>query len=172
MLLETLALTAILAVADTNPVKNLDKQNSELFCLASAVYFEARGELPKQDGVLPWGQLGVAFSVRNRVWSKAPYLPDSYCDVVHDPLQYSYLNKDIRPKIKKAKFDEVAWGRAIGVATVVYLDLMPDFTEGATMYCNPNHTRVSWCHDAPVYLTVGSHRFIHESILTEVAAAN
>src|SRR3546814_15995181 len=54
----------------------------ELRCLAGAVYFESRGESLA-------GQLAVAHVIINRAQSGR--FPDSYCGVVHQRRQFSFL---------------------------------------------------------------------------------
>ena len=76
-------------------------------CLASAVYFEARGEPLK-------GQLAVADVVLNRV--RSPKYPDSICEVVEQPWQFSFVNATGR--IPEADRSSEAWLNAVAIARI------------------------------------------------------
>lgn len=173
-MIEALTLAAILSVANANPVNTMTRDDNELLCLATAIYFEARGEVSKDPDQLDYGQLGVGFVAKNRV--EINYRgATSYCGVIHDPKQFSFLNPSERVKIKeRAKkkkekklppFDEVAWGKAVGYAIVVQYDLMADFTEGATHYCNEKIATARWCKESEAHLVLGNHKYMHVSAL-------
>lgn len=85
----------------------VETDDREQDCLASAVYFEARGEPLK-------GQLAVADVVLNRVRS-AKY-PDSICDVVEQPWQFSFVNATGR--IPEADRSSEAWRKAVAIARI------------------------------------------------------
>lgn len=74
-------------VFDVNPVQHE--------CLAEAIYHEARGESYT-------GQLFVGFVIKNRM--KSDKFPDTYCGVINDPWQFSYIHelKDKTPYEKDA----------------------------------------------------------------------
>ena len=76
-------------------------------CLASAVYFEARGE-PIE------GQLAVADVVLNRVASSR--YPDTICEVVEQPWQFSFVNRT--GSIPQADRSSEAWRKAVAVARI------------------------------------------------------
>lgn len=83
-----------------------DTLSQELSCLASAIYFEARGE--------PLiGQLAVASVVVNR--AESGRFPSSYCGVVHQPSQFSFVRGGKMPTIRK---NSVAWKRACALAAI------------------------------------------------------
>lgn len=79
----------------------------QVTCLAKTVYFEARGESVQ-------GQMAVANAIRNRVSHKN--YPDTFCKVVTQKGQFSFLNGgkklyELTMKNEKAKeiaFD-IAW---------------------------------------------------------------
>lgn len=81
--------------------------SAEQDCLASAIYFEARGE-PVE------GQLAVAEVVLNRVASGR--YPDTICEVVEQPWQFSFVNRTGR--IPPANRASEAWRRAVAVAQI------------------------------------------------------
>lgn len=71
-------------------------QDEELYCLATAIYHEARGE-PER------GQLVVGRVILNRVAS--PYYPDTICEVVyqnvhmHNRCQFSFACDGVRRRV-------------------------------------------------------------------------
>ncbi|HJP69376.1 MAG TPA: cell wall hydrolase, partial [Sphingomicrobium sp.] len=77
--------------------------DEETNCLATAVYFEARGESLE-------GQLAVARVVMNRA-SSGRYPPD-WCGVVKQPAQFSFVHHGRFPSVDQSS-DE--WRKALGV---------------------------------------------------------
>jgi hypothetical protein len=75
-------------------------------CLASAVYFEARGE-PIE------GQLAVAEVVLNRAQSGR--YPATICQVVTQPWQFSFVRNGIIPAADRGS---ESWRRAVAVARI------------------------------------------------------
>lgn len=75
-------------------------------CLASAVYFESRGE-PIE------GQLAVAQVVLNRA-SSGRY-PADLCDVITQKAQFSFIH---RGRFPSANRDSEAWRKAVAVARI------------------------------------------------------
>lgn len=84
-----------------------DTDSRQQDCLASAVYFEARGE-PIE------GQLAVAEVVLNRATSGQ--YPETICEVVTQPWQFSFVNATGR--IPSANRASEAWRRAVAVARI------------------------------------------------------
>ena len=108
---------------------------TEIKCLATMVYGEARGEKKI-------GQVAVAYSAVNRARGKK-----SLCDVVLAPYQYSIFNNNpalraaalslhIEPA-QKNKIDQKTWGQARYVAELVVNKKVPDPTAGSTFYLAP-----------------------------------
>ncbi|MBB3764805.1 cell wall hydrolase [Sphingomicrobium lutaoense] len=104
-------------------------RDREMECLAGAVYFETRGE-PLE------GQLAVAQVVANRAESSR--FPDSYCDVVYQRHQFSFVRGGKMPPIKRGS---KAWKRAVAIARIVdgdHLDSsVPDALFFHARYVNP-----------------------------------
>ncbi|HEY0012672.1 MAG TPA: cell wall hydrolase [Allosphingosinicella sp.] len=85
----------------------VETDDEEQDCLASAVYFEARGEQLQ-------GQLAVAGVVLNRVASSR--YPDTICEVVEQPWQFSFVNATGR--IPEADRSSAAWQNAVAIARI------------------------------------------------------
>ncbi|MBR2171638.1 cell wall hydrolase [Sphingopyxis sp.] len=79
--------------------------DSELRCLAGAVYFESRGES------LP-GQLAVAHVVINRAQSGR--FPKSLCGVVLQKSQFSFVRGGRMPAVRNA----AQWDNAVAIAQI------------------------------------------------------
>jgi len=120
-----------------------------LICIATAVYFEARGE-PIE------GQAAVAWVVHNRVESRR--YPDNACDVVHEhdhrQCQFSYMCDGKREDIH----DNVAYTRALVITMLTAGNIMVDPTGGATHY---HATKVTpwWASDLQRTAKIDNHIF-------------
>jgi spore germination cell wall hydrolase CwlJ-like protein len=80
--------------------------NEELSCIATAVYFEARGE--------PFdGQLAVAEVVINR--ARSGRYPPSYCSVVKQPWQFSFVRGGRFPPVDTSS---PSWSYAQAIARI------------------------------------------------------
>lgn len=84
----------------------LATDNAEQDCLASAVYFEARGE-PIE------GQLAVAEVVLNR--ARSGRYPPTICQVVTQPWQFSFVRRGVIPAADR---NCEAWRRAVAIARI------------------------------------------------------
>src|SRR5213592_2578529 len=108
----------------------LDEQTS---CLATAVYFEARGESVE-------GQMAVARVVMNRA-SSGRYPPD-WCGVVKEHAQFSFVRHGQFPRIDAGS---AAWGRAQGVARLAMANVIPSVGSDVLWY-HANYVAPSWGH--------------------------
>ena len=130
---------------------------SEVLCLADMVYHESRGE-PLT------GQYGVALVAKNRVESKR--YPDSYCEVVHQPFQFSYLNNG-KPEVGLANTSvpdaEAVWW-SVRVALDVQNGYISDFTYGSKHYVNKRKLKSlpKWLQRMSETVTIGEHTFLKE----------
>jgi N-acetylmuramoyl-L-alanine amidase len=123
----------------------LDEQAN---CLATAVYFEARGESVE-------GQLAVARVVMNRAAS-GKYPPD-WCSVVKQPWQFSFVNPRTGnyPAIDTAS---AAWGRAQGVARLAVANVVPSLDNDVLWY-HATYVDPSWGHRLNMVEKIGAHLF-------------
>ena len=123
----------------------------ELLCLATNIYFEARGEDLE-------GQIAVAEVTLNRVVSDE--FPNSICDVVHQggenryKCQFSWYcdGKSDIPRNKEA------WNKALDVALAYTKIKYTDITGGALFYHSVK-VAPSWAERMELTATVGGHKF-------------
>jgi spore germination cell wall hydrolase CwlJ-like protein len=94
----------------------------ELHCLAGAIYFEAKNES------LP-GQLAVGRVIINR--SKSGRFPASYCGVVYQPSQFSFVRGRSMPSINTGSRD---WREAVAIAQIAHANGWRSPVEGALYF--------------------------------------
>ena len=132
---------------------------TELACMATAIYFEARGE-PMV------GQVAVAQVVMNRVYDHR--YPNDVCDVVKQGYYYTWnQNIPIRDKCQfsfwcdgkpeKIK-DEDAYFWATEVAQAVMVGTLYDTTQGATHY-HAYYVQPSWSKKFTRTVRINDHIF-------------
>ena len=94
----------------------------ELECLASAVYFEAKSESLA-------GQLAVGRVVVAR--AKSGRFPNSYCGVVFQPSQFSFVRGHAMPGIvRSSRF----WRDAVAIAQIAHAGSWRSPVEGALFF--------------------------------------
>lgn len=127
------AAPAIDTVADSEPaaasLANMVEEtplpaslSDEMNCLAGAVYFEAKGETLA-------GQLAVARVIVAR--SNSGRFPASYCGVVYQPSQFSFVRGHSMPAINKSS---AAWANAVRVARIADNGSWKSPVEGAMFF--------------------------------------
>jgi spore germination cell wall hydrolase CwlJ-like protein len=110
----------------------VDEQFSdELRCLAGAIYFESRGE-PLA------GQLAVGDVVVNR--AESGRFPSTYCGVVYQPSQFSFVRGGRMPPIDKSSS---AWRNAKAIALIAHEDLWDSPAEGA-LFFHARYVKPRW----------------------------
>jgi len=103
----------------------------EMNCLAGAIYFESKGE------TLP-GQLAVGRVVVAR--SKSGRFPSSYCGVVFQPSQFSFVRGQSMPAIKK---NSRSWREAVAIAHIAHEGSWRSPVEGA-LFFHATHVAPRW----------------------------
>jgi N-acetylmuramoyl-L-alanine amidase len=121
----------------------LDEQSS---CLATAVYFEARGESLE-------GQLAVARVVMNRAAS-GRYPPD-WCSVVKQPAQFSFVRHGEFPWVDTGS---TAWAHAQAIARLAVANVVPS-VEPDVLWYHANYVAPSWGHRLNLAERIGAHIF-------------
>jgi hypothetical protein len=127
-------------------VDNAAPMSEELRCLAGAVYFEARGE-PLA------GQLAVAQVIINR--SEDRRFPRSYCGVVAQPGQFSFMRGRQMPAIRTGT---AAWDRAVAIAEIAHKGLWESEASNAVFF-HARHVRPSWSHTKTRLAQIDTHIF-------------
>lgn len=94
----------------------------ELNCLAGAIYFEAKSESLA-------GQLAVGRVVVAR--SKSGRFPDSYCGVVFQRSQFSFVRGNAMPAIAKGSRQ---WKNAVAIAQIAHSGSWKSQAEGALFF--------------------------------------
>ncbi len=120
----------------------LDTQGN---CLATAVYFEAMGESLE-------GQLAVANVVMNR--AKSDKYPTSWCEVVKQPWQFSFVRNGQFPQIR----DTEAWRKAQAIARIAALELAAEVPSDVLWY-HADYVAPSWGTRLNVVNKIGAHIF-------------
>ncbi|MFM5895045.1 MAG: cell wall hydrolase [Novosphingobium sp.] len=103
----------------------------ELSCLAGAIYFEAKSESLA-------GQLAVGRVIVAR--SKSGRFPNSYCGVVYQPSQFSFVRGGGMPGISKASRQ---WKNAVAIAQIAHAGSWRSPVEGA-LYFHAAYVSPGW----------------------------
>ncbi len=103
----------------------------ELHCLAGAVYFEAKSE--SLTGQLAVGRVVVARSKSGR-------FPNSYCGVVYQPSQFSFVRGGGMPAIARGSQQ---WRNAVAIAQIAHANAWRSPVEGA-LYFHATHVSPAW----------------------------
>jgi len=120
--------------------------SEEANCIATAVYFEARGEGLE-------GQLAVARVIMNRAASGQ--YPSSWCSVVKQPAQFSFVRHGQFPTINTAS---AAWAKAQGVTRLAMSNVIPSLSDDVLWY-HADYVNPSWGHRLSMAQKIGAHIF-------------
>ena len=121
-----------------------DPGSRELECLAGAIYFEAKSESLA-------GQLAVGHVIANRASSGR--FPSSYCGVVYQRSQFSFVRGRSMPYIPRASRD---WEEAVAIARIVDQQLHPS-PVGKAMFFHARRVSPRW--RLTRVATLGNHVF-------------
>jgi len=110
-----------------------DELPQQLQCMASAIYFEAGHE--KLTGQLAVGRVIVERSRSGR-------FPDSYCGVVYQRAQFSFVHGHTMPAIKT---NSAAWRNSVAMARIAHDGSWHSPAEGA-MFFHSVHVSPNWAH--------------------------
>jgi len=120
--------------------------DEETNCLATAVYFEARGESVD-------GQLAVARVVMNRA-SSGRYPPD-WCSVVKQPAQFSFVRHGDFPYVDT---NSQAWRKAEAVAELAAANIVPSVSNDVLWY-HADYVAPAWRRSLQEVQQIGAHIF-------------
>lgn len=108
-----------------------EELSSELKCLAGAIYFEAKSESLA-------GQLAVGRVIIAR--SKSGRFPSSYCGVVYQPSQFSFVRGGTMPSINTSS---AGWQNAVRIAKIAHEGAWKSPVEGA-LFFHATHVAPRW----------------------------
>ena len=136
------------------PIPSRSRSTAEVTCLATAIYFEARGEAEK-------GQIAVAQVVLNRL--KNPAYPKSICGVVYqnkskrNRCQFSFACDGISDRIK----DKRSWAQSQALARRVLNDDRTLFmaSVGSATHYHATYVRPRWARSMKKMEKIGRHVF-------------
>ena len=136
------------------PIPSSARSPTELKCLATAIYFEARGEPEK-------GQMAVAQVVLNRV--KNPAYPSTICGVVYqnknrrNSCQFSFACDGIRDRIT----DMRSWAEANALAKKMVTSPTTTFMSdvGTATHYHATYVRPYWARRMKQTQKIGRHIF-------------
>ena len=120
--------------------------DEETNCLATAVYFEARGESLE-------GQLAVAHVVMNRAASGR--YPSDWCGVVKQPAQFSFVRHGAFPY---ADTNSDAWKKAEAIAELAASNIVPSLGPDVLWY-HADYVAPSWRRSLQEVQQIGAHIF-------------
>jgi len=120
--------------------------DEEANCVATAVYFEARGESVE-------GQLAVARVVMNRAASGQ--YPSSWCAVVKQPAQFSFVRHGMFPAVDVTSD---SWRKAVGVTRLAIANAVPSLPTDVLWY-HANYVAPSWGRRLNMFEQIGAHIF-------------
>ena len=123
----------------------LDEQTN---CLATAVYFESRGESVE-------GQLAVARVVINRAASGR--YPPTWCQVVKQPYQFSFVNPHTG-QFPQADTNSESWKKAEAVAELAAANVVPSVGTDVLWY-HADYVAPAWRHNLQEVQQIGAHIF-------------
>jgi hypothetical protein len=112
-------------------LRGTEAGSSELECLAGAIYFESKSESLT-------GQLAVGHVIANRAASGR--FPSSYCGVVYQRSQFSFVRGRSMPYIPRASQD---WRDAVAIAKIVDQKLRPS-PMGKALYFHARRVSPGW----------------------------
>jgi spore germination cell wall hydrolase CwlJ-like protein len=120
--------------------------DQETNCLATAVYFEARGESLE-------GQLAVARVVMNRA-SSGRY-PSDWCGVVKQPAQFSFVRHGEFPAVDT---NSQAWQKAEAIAELAAANIVPSVSSDVLWY-HADYVAPNWRRSLQEVQQIGAHIF-------------
>jgi spore germination cell wall hydrolase CwlJ-like protein len=119
-------------LADTvASLRSSDPGSRELECLAVGIYFEAKSESLQ-------GQLAVGHVIANR--AESGRFPSSYCGVLFQRSQFSFINGRSLPSVPRASRD---WLDAVAIAKIVDQELHPS-PMGKAMFFHARRVSPGW----------------------------
>lgn len=130
-----------------------DKKPRDLLCLAKNIFYEARGQSLED-------QIMVANVTLNRV--NHPSFPDTVCDVVYEPYQFSWTIGNKR-KISSYFEDSIefeAWRNILALSKTILSGKVSDLTNSATFFHDIS-VEPSWSKSFELVAYTDQNRFYY-----------
>lgn len=140
----TTSAPSLRALVDTMPADAV--LSRDLNCLATAIYFEARGETLD-------GQLAVGEVIINR--AESGRFPQDYCGVVTQAGQFSFVTGGAMPQASRTS---AAWQRASAIARIAHEELW-DSKAGNALFFHASRVKPSWANRRTALARIDSHIF-------------
>ena len=133
-------------------IEQYSLKEKEKMCLARNLFYEARGE--GEHGMVLVGHVTL-----NRM--KSPRYPNSICEVVYQPKQFSWTMKYGRTSRPQQKNPDV-WKKTVALAERVYEEHKKgiDPTGSAKYFYNPTLANPRWASAKTVTARHGQHVFL------------
>ena len=132
-------------------------QESELLCLKSVLYHEARGE--PEEGIR-----AVMSVIYNRKNSK--HYPDTFCGVILQDKQFSAFNEDKSLATKRLKpvreADIAAYTKVVGIAQEALLGTFKPVLDPSVMHYAHFRVKNHWTKKYKKVKVAGKHVFYRE----------
>jgi spore germination cell wall hydrolase CwlJ-like protein len=125
-------------------LRSSDAGSRELECLAGAIYFESKSESLQ-------GQLAVGHVIANR--AESGRFPSSYCGVVYQRSQFSFVRGQSMPYINKSSLQ---YRNAVAIAKIVDAELKPS-PVGKALFFHARRVSPGW--KLTRVSTLGNHVF-------------
>jgi spore germination cell wall hydrolase CwlJ-like protein len=120
--------------------------DEEMNCIATAVYFESRGE--------PFdGQLAVAEVVINR--ARSGRYPSTYCGVVKQPAQFSFVRHGQFPQVDTSS---PSWSYAQSIARIAVNRIAAKLPQDVLWY-HADYVAPNWGRRLSRVEKIGAHIF-------------
>lgn len=123
-------------------------------CLARTIWFEARDQPVA-------GQVAVAVTVMNRVHSSG--YPNTVCEVVNQPYQFSYTllpKEELERQLREAnKIDAIAKELAVRIALQAIAGGFKDM-HVSQHYYNPDKASPKWANSFDNSFKLGQHKWV------------
>lgn len=136
-------------------VQNVEEYHKEVQCIKSALFHEARSE--PEEGIR-----AVMSVIYNRKQAKG--YPDTFCKVILEPKQFSYLNsgkiqvdKPVKPLQEK---DREAYTKVAGIAHEAAVGAFQPVLEPSVLYYTKVGVKNRWTRRMKVVKIVQSHQFM------------
>lgn len=140
-------------VPEPVPVEQIvDKK--EVACVRQALWHEARGEGEH-------GLKAVLSVIVNRV--NSPGYPDSFCEVIHQPKQFSYVHelqaqgKSLKPIVTES--NKKVYERIDQLAHQAVKGKFKSIFDRSVLWYHTHAVKPSWSKKKKIVAMIGNHRF-------------